>query len=235
MLSIAALIPTDAEESRFGGLDLNERAALVAQSAGINQVYFIGTRLPDLDTLARLRERGVFATTLLGWPRPFGGVPSADMLVVLPARTIVEPGALAEVIRQAATNPKSASLVVDQGATRKNSILSVSQGRVTSVIGDGNATSTGILIIPGTLLPRVRSVWSMQDAIHRLAKAGELRALTSEPYFCRPLDARMDMASIERRYYLHTMRIAISDVASRLLRWPASFKSSSDGRLMPVR
>ena len=59
MLPIAALIIADATGRTFAGMDLNERAALVASDAGIHHCYFKGSRLPDLggdEAIARARR-----------------------------------------------------------------------------------------------------------------------------------------------------------------------------------
>ena len=90
MLPIAALIIADATGRTFAGMDLNERAALVASDAGIHHCYFKGSRLPDLAGMRRLRERGAFTLGILGGPRVFASVPNAEVIVVIDARTIVD-------------------------------------------------------------------------------------------------------------------------------------------------
>jgi uncharacterized C2H2 Zn-finger protein len=219
MLPIAALIVTDDSGAHFSGVDLNERAALVAHHAGIAHAYFVGRGQPGLASMRRLHARGLFASGLPGWPRLFAGLPAVRVLVVLDARTVVEPGALKAAIEDASTAPQQAALVVHLGPERKNSLIRVIDGRVVSVLGDGNAMSTGIAVIPGDLLPRIRGVRSMLDAMHRLSKAGKIRALNAEPYFCVPLPRNARIAAIERSYYRHITRAAISEFASRLLRW----------------
>src|SRR5262245_39385028 len=92
MLPIAALIVADETGRTFAGTDLNERAAFVAGEAGIHHCYFMGSRLPDLEAMRRLRERGVFSMGMVGWPRIFAGVPNAEVIVILDARTIIDAG-----------------------------------------------------------------------------------------------------------------------------------------------
>jgi len=224
MLPIAALIVTDETGARFSGVDLNERAALAAHQAGIHHVYFAGRHQPDLAALLRLRAQGVFAAAQLGWPRPFADLPPARTIVVLEARTIVEPEALKAMVDEGSRAPQHATLVVIQGPERKNSLIRVTDGRVVSVIGDGNAMSAGIAVIPGDLILKINGVCSMRDAIHRLSKGGTLRALSAEPHFCVPLAAGADIPAIERSYYRHTTRAAFGRLTGRLFRSPNPFR-----------
>ena len=90
MLPVAALIIADATGRTFAGMDLNERAALVASDAGIHHCYFKGSRLPDLAGMRRLRERGAFILGIVAGPRVFGSVPNAEVVVVIDAGTIVD-------------------------------------------------------------------------------------------------------------------------------------------------
>ena len=200
MLPIAALIVSDTTGRTFAGMDLNERAALVASDAGIHHCYFLGTRLPDLSAMKRLRTRGSFTMGIVGWPRVFAGVPNAETIVVIDGRTILDADLLRATLREAMANGGRASLLVDQGPRRKDSLISVQDGRVTSVMGDGNGTNCGVLVIPQSLVGRVRTVLSLRDAVHRLAKADLLAAVPTGDHFCRVLDDRGGVAAIEREY-----------------------------------
>lgn len=181
MLPIAALILTEDAPDPVSGTDRVERAALAAERAGISYVYFTGPRQPNLALLRRLRAQGVFGGDLLGWPRRlFAGLVPARQVVVLDARMTIDGDAVGRVLRAAALAPGSAVLAVEVGAVRKNNVIDVNEGRVTSVVGDGNAASAGIAVIPHSLLSRVLQVRCMADAIHRLAKTGDLRAVTLE-------------------------------------------------------
>ena len=135
MLPIAALIVADTTGRTFAGMDLNERAALVASDAGIHHCYFMGSRLPDLSAMKRLRDRGSFTMGLLGWPRVFAGVPNAEVIVVIDARTIVDADLLRATVREAIAHGGRAALLVDQGPRRKDSLIQV-RGRPRH-IGDG--------------------------------------------------------------------------------------------------
>ena len=200
MLPIAALIVADATGRTFAGEDLNERAALVASEAGIHHCYFMGSRLPDLSAMKRLRERGAFTMGILGWPRVFAGVPNAEIIVVIDARTILDADLLRATVRDATTHGGRASLLVDQGPRRTDSLITVQDGRVTSVMGDGNGTNCGVLVLPQSLVARVRTVVSLRDAVHRLAKAGLLAAVPAGDRFCRVLDRTGSVSAIEREY-----------------------------------
>ncbi|HUQ89141.1 MAG TPA: hypothetical protein VM096_16400 [Vicinamibacterales bacterium] len=200
MLPIAALIVSDSTGRTFAGMDLNERAALVASDAGIHHCYFLGSRLPDLSAMRRLRARGAFTIGLLGWPRVFAGVPNAEIIVVIDARTILDAALLRATVQQAIAHGGRAALLVDQGPQRKDSLIQVENGRVTSVIGDGNGTNCGVLVLPQSLVARVRTVYSLRDAVHRLAKADLLAAVPTGGRFCRVLDSRGGVAAVEREY-----------------------------------
>ena len=233
MLPVAALILSDPDGVRVGGVDLNERAALVAHEAGIRNIYFTGARVPDLISMVRLHTRGIAASALPGWPRLFATVPEARWLVVLSARTMIEPAAIVAMMHEAASNLHTPALAVRVGGERKDALLRSAAGIVTSVMGDGNATSLGVAIVPGELLPRLRRVWSMPDAIHRLAKTGELRAFSTEPFFCRAIDLDDDLGAIERRLQHHLLRSGVRGIVDRLLRLPALVWPGA--RLEPIR
>jgi hypothetical protein len=204
MVPIAAVILTDSTRTKFAGLELNERAAHIAHRAGIFDVHFIGEAPPSDDVLARLRAAGWRVTVTVGEGRPLETAPLAQTVVVLPARTIIEPAALVALIQQASLRPSDPALVVAPAEHRKSHVLRMTDGTLTSVMGDGNAVSTGIAILPEASLARVRRVWDYRDAIHRLAKTGSLRALTATDWFCVPLDAKTDVRTLERDYIAHT-------------------------------
>ena len=86
-----------------------------------------------------------------------------------------------------------AGLCIEIGEVGKSKIIDVDGERIASVVGDGNAVSAGIAVIPRSLLSRVLQVRTMTDAIHRLAKTGDLRAvrLEREPASGKPRLARI--------------------------------------------
>jgi hypothetical protein len=216
MLPIAALIVADTTGRTFAGVDLNERAALVASEAGIHHCYFLGPRLPDLSAMKRLRERGAFTMGITGWPRVFAGVPNAEVIVLMDARTIIDGATLASVVRDARSHGGRASLLVDLGPRRKDSLIHVQEGRVTSVMGDGNGTNCGVLVLPQSLVGRVRTVHSLRDAVHRLAKSDLLAAVATGDRFCRVLDASGSVAEVERDYARAHRRSPWRAVSARL-------------------
>jgi hypothetical protein len=216
MLPIAALIVADTTGRTFAGIDLNERAALVASEAGIHHCYFMGSRLPDLSAMKRLRERGAFTMGLLGWPRLFAGVPNAEVIVVIDARTIIDGDALRDVLRQALAESGRASLLVELGSRRKDSLIQVQDGRVTSVMGDGNGMNCGVLVLPRSLVARVRPVHSLRDAVHRLAKGDLLGAVPTGDRFCRVLPPSGDVGGIEREYARTRVAAPLRTMVTRL-------------------
>jgi hypothetical protein len=228
MLPIAALILTDDTGDRFLGTEMNERAATIAQAAGIEHAFFVGRRLPDFATISRLRSQGIAATGLLEWPVIFSGVPLTELLVVLPARTVMEPEALRSIISQAVKDQSKAGLVVSPGPRRKSSVIEVANdGLVQSVMGDGNAMSTGVMLVPHHLSARISSVWSLDDAVHRLAKAGQIRALTSGQYFCRAIEPLANVASVERDYRRQSQQQGWKTLAGWMLSGPRGLFTTS--------
>jgi hypothetical protein len=221
MLPSAALILTDGIRAQFDGVDLAERAALVAQHAGICHAFFTGRSAPDLAALGRLRAHGVFGNTLFGWPRLLMSIPAAHITVVFDARTVIEPESLRAMLREAAATPNRGALLVDVGPARKNSLIRVAGDQIVSVMGDGNASNCGIAVIPDALVARVRSVCSMQDAIHRLAKTGDVRPVDVGPWFWRTIETIDDISAIERDYRRHTSQAARTELIARFLRMPA--------------
>jgi hypothetical protein len=206
MLPIAAVVLTDSTRTRFDGVDLNERAAHIAHRAGIFNVHFAGNAAPSDEVLERLRAAGWPVTVSVQVARPLSEAPPARTIVVLPACTIIEPAALVELLHGVGRDAASPALIVTPDQRRRNHVLRVADGRVASVIGDGNATSTGVAVIPSESLERVRGVWDYGDVIHRLAKTGTLRAVTAAPRFCATLDRTSDVAAIEREYQRRTGR-----------------------------
>ena len=181
MLPIAALILTEDAPGPVSGMDRVELAAVAAQRAGISYIYFTGRRQPNLTVLQRLRAQGVFGSHLLGWPRRLlAGLLPAQQIVVLDARMTIDQHGVESVLRAAAISPASAVLAVNVGEAQKGNVINIDGDRVSSVIGDGNATTAGIAVIPYSLVHRVMQVRTMTDAIHRLAKNGDLRAVTLE-------------------------------------------------------
>jgi hypothetical protein len=230
MLSSAALILTDGIRGHFDGVDLAERAALVAHQAGISHAFFTGRSAPDLAALGRLRARGVFGSTLLGWPRLFTGLPAAHLTMVFDARTVIEPDALGTALRTAAATGLGA-LVVGSGPQRKHSLIRVADGLIVSVMGGGNASNCGIAVIPGLLMARIRGVHSMQDAIHRLAKTGDLRAVEVGPWFWRTIETIDDIPAIQREYRRHQRRAARGELIEYVRRMPATLRDFLGDRL----
>ena len=221
MLPIAALILTDRTAGRFLGTDLNERAALSAYRAGIDHVFFLGDLLPDEDMRHRLQAEGLAVSIAPGWSKPLTGAPPARLLVVIPARTVVDPSALKAILRVAADTPGEPALAVDTRPEARQQFLTVSDGFVTSVQGDGNAATTGIAVLPIASIDRVRTARDMRDALHRLSKAGALRAVpvTGADGFCMALPETFNLTSVERAYVRETTSGSFSlPIARELVR-----------------
>jgi len=150
-------------------------------------------------------------------------VPNAEVIVVLDARSILDADLLRATVREALAHGGRAALLVDQGPRRKDSLIQVEDGRVTSVIGDGNGTNCGVLVLPQSLVARVRTVHSLRDAVHRLAKADLLAAVPTGDRFCRVLDSRGGVAAIEREYARAQRMSMWRAMAARVTQWVDSF------------
>jgi hypothetical protein len=82
----------------------------------------------------------------------------------------------------------------------------VEDGRILSVMGGGNSTWLGLAVIPAALRGRLASVRSMTDAVHRLAKTGQLRAVPLTQALHVPLP-----------------RTSSPSLGARLARWAAGY------------
>ena len=111
MTSTAALILAD--NVRFLGMDLTVRAAIIASRAGIERIHIAGSHPDPLGVLRQLDRRGIAATWTAHKPHASVVGRNAQRVVVLDARTIVEPAALRDLIRQAHPQPGANPLVID--------------------------------------------------------------------------------------------------------------------------
>jgi phosphatidylglycerophosphate synthase len=96
MTKTAALIAAD--PGRFLGMDLTVRAAVMASRAGIERIHIAGAHPRPLTVLRELDRRGITATWTAHRPHPFVVDRDADVVIVLDARTVVEPGTLKDLI-----------------------------------------------------------------------------------------------------------------------------------------
>jgi phosphatidylglycerophosphate synthase len=94
----AALILADA--GRFLGMDLTLRTAIAASRAGIERLHIAGDHPGALAVLRQLDKRGIAATWTSHRPHPSIIGRDAEVLVVLDARTVVEPALLTELIER---------------------------------------------------------------------------------------------------------------------------------------
>jgi phosphatidylglycerophosphate synthase len=157
MNRIAAVIVRDSSPLRFAGLDLTVRAQRLLRRAGVREIQVV-----DDD-------------------RPLADVPVVDLLLVLPERVIVEPGAIVDLLRRSLHEPEQAVLVA--GAT----------GR-----------STGILLMSPSAVERVRPVPRLRSAIRRLSGEAALRVIRVTPRFIARIRDARDIAAVERAYLRRT-------------------------------
>ncbi len=219
MASTVALILTDgpggcglvspvAGDTVVAGLTLVERAALAVQRAGIDRVHIVGSCLPDERVLGRLRARGLSVTCNAACHHPFAAVPADTNantnVVVLPVATVVEPSAITALLDAARLGPGEAALAVDARPDARRRFLRVVDGRVTSLMTDGNAATTGLALLTAEAVEIVRHAPSVWAAFRRLVRATTLWAVSVDPHFCERLHGEADRASLERDYIRHS-------------------------------
>lgn len=211
MGTLAAVIFTDAPDGvrreiadlggvSLAGLSVAERAALTAHRAGIDRIHFAGQQLPDEAVLERLGQRGLRVTATRRRGSPLLDAPAADVLVVIPADTVIEPAALVALIEQSNLGPGAAVLMIDRRSDAPNRLIKVTSGRVTSLLADGDAASTDIAILAPEAVFMVREAWSARQAYARLARSGILHAFDAAPYFHARLKSAGDAGQIEHAY-----------------------------------
>lgn len=198
MSTIAAVIFTDAPDGlrreaadpgrvTVAGLSVTERAALTAHRAGIDRIHFAGQQLPDEAVLDRLGRRGLQVTATHRRGSPFLDAPGANVVVMIPAGTVIEPAALAALIEQSDSGPGAATLMIDRRPEAHNRFVTLAKGRVTSLVAGGDAASTDIAVLSPEAVFMVRDAWSARLAYRHLARFGILHAFDPAAYF----DARM--------------------------------------------
>jgi phosphatidylglycerophosphate synthase len=157
MIRIAAVVVRDSSPLRFAGLDLAARAERVLRRAGIDEIQIV-----DDD-------------------RPLADVPFVDLLLVMPERVVIEPGALVELLRRSRRQPEDAALVVD-------------------AVGRG----TGLLLLSPAAIERVRPVLRLRSAQRRLAAEAVVRVIRVAPRFIARIRDQRDVAAIETAYLSRT-------------------------------
>jgi phosphatidylglycerophosphate synthase len=209
MPTIAAVVLTDPRGRRFAGLDVNERAAVVARRAGINHVHYVGHAMPSRGTRHRLRGLGLKVTGTRGSERPLASAPRVDRVLLLPATTVLQPAALKAFLR--AAEPEAAAVLVDQGASRQG----------------GHA-----VLVDASRRGEVHDAKTMFDVVTRLMRTSHLRAITVSPYYCAALPDDRDIAPLEREYlrvtnggsteglFTRSIRVFSVPLSLRLLRYP---------------
>jgi archaetidylinositol phosphate synthase len=219
MTSISALILVDDRDGiRFAGLDLVERAALTMRKAGIERVHIVGRHLPDGNIVDRLRRRGLTVTCAERGSEPFRTAPLTDVVVVLPASTIVEPKAVTALLRQASLAPGTATLAMDTRPDAGNRLALVAGGMVYGLLAKGNAASTDLVVLSQDAVSQIRSAPSLIHALQHLAGKGNLRAGSVARYFCERVRDQRDADAFERAYLRHTNGGSAEGPFTRIIR-----------------
>src|SRR5262245_18424670 len=150
MIRIAAVVVRGSSPLRFAGLDLAARAERVLRRVGVTEIQVV-----DDDS-------------------PLADAPFADLLIVLPVRVIVEPGAVADLLRRARHQPEDAALVADAGGCE-----------------------TGLLLLSAEAIERVRPVRRIRSAARRLAAEAIVRVVRVSPRFIARIRDARDLAALE--------------------------------------
>src|SRR5262249_45239680 len=156
MYRIAALIVDDTPALRFAGLDLARRAERIVRRAGVKCVHVVGDE------------------------RPFADVPLADRLLVLPARLVVEPGAVIDLLRRGLQDAEDAV-----------------------IIADASGRETGLMLLSFEATESVRPAGHIRAAGHRLAVECAVRVIRMRGRFVRRVRDARDISRLETEYLRH--------------------------------
>src|SRR5262249_39173927 len=105
MIRTAAVIVRDVESPlRFAGLDLAERGIRLARKIGVNQISIVDDEHP--------------------FENAPGGETAAELVIVLPERTVLEPAALRALVARGLQNEQAAYLVDAAGRPTDVMLLS---------------------------------------------------------------------------------------------------------------
>src|SRR5262249_29765816 len=150
------------------------------------------------ETAKRLRARGVAVTSTREATRPFAAAPDADLLLVLSARTVVEPAAVRHFLGKLDLAPGEAALVIADDPDATPRAVRAVDDRVTNVMCDLNCASLNLAVFSRGAADRVRRTPTLLQALHHLAQDGQLRASSVAPSFCARLDGGAKIAELER-------------------------------------
>jgi hypothetical protein len=208
--SPAALILADApggiqphDSAQFSGMDLVEWTAMAARRAGIGRIHIVGTAPADDNVLSRLRARGVSVTAAQHDGRPLHTAPTNDTVVLLSAYTIVEPAVVTALLGRASRAPGYGSLLVDDREQARDRSLTIGDGRVRSVTGDGTAASLDVMTLSWASVDLVRRARSLTDAVDRLIRASMVQAIPLGAHFAARLHDVSELKALERQYASH--------------------------------
>jgi phosphatidylglycerophosphate synthase len=181
----AAIVLSDGWRDRFAGLDLVERARLALGKAGIR----------DIQT----RVHGV---------GPFERLAAADVVVLLPDRTIAQSKAIAALVRE---------VTPDNGGV--------------AVYEDGDPEEPVLVALSAGATEEIRAARTMREVMAILGP-GRLKRIDPAPCFCRRIHDRRDIPRLERAFLTHlnggdtegfftrNIRILSVPLTRRFLTWP---------------
>src|SRR5262249_23544951 len=140
----------------FAGLDMAVRAERLVRRAGITQVAIVDDH------------------------HPFVQAPLAETLLVLPERVVMEPAALAKLLRHGVPEPADAVLLVD-----------------------ADEQSADVLLLSAAAVERVRAVPRVRSALRRLATESVVRVVRMPARFVARIRDARDVARVETEYLRH--------------------------------
>ena len=184
-------------------MDLVEWAATAARRAGIDRIHIVGAEPAESDMLGRFQARGVAVTTAVHEGRPFHTTPTNDTVVLLSAYTIVEPAVITSLLGRASRAPGYGSVLVDDRANARHRSLTIEDGRVRSVTGDGTAAGLDVMTLSWASVDLIRRARSLTEAADRLIRASMLQAIPIGDRFAARLDDVSQLKALERQYAAH--------------------------------
>ena len=176
---------------------------MAARRAGIGRIHIVATEPVDGGVLTRLHARGVSVTAAAHDGRPFHTAPTNDTVVLLSAYTIVEPAVITALLGRASRAPGYGSILIDDRAEARYRSLTIQDGCVRSVTGDGAAAGLDVMTLSWASVDLIRRARSLTEAADRLIHASLLQAIPIGNHFAARLDDVSELPSLERRYASH--------------------------------
>ncbi len=192
MQTLTAVIITDALDGRgsslsaigrtkIAGLSLIERAAASARAAGATSIHIVAEG-----------------------SAPFADASGADGVFVIPANALIARDTLLALLRSAEHHPDAATLLVDRRPHAANRLVQLRDGRVTSLLADGEGANTDVALLSRRAVSMIGRVRSVRQAYGRLARFGVLYGADVASHTYEPLRTPADAACFESAFLPHS-------------------------------